>query len=78
MLISLEPNLLNINRVKVKSAEYSLRNITSKIINDSPLNIVEKITSHGLQCFTSYARQHYFNRYSDACTVPNRYVCKND
>ena len=70
--------ILNINRVKVKSAEYSLRNITSKIINDSPLNIIEKITSHSLQGFASYAKQHYLNQYSDACTVPNCYVCKND
>ena len=68
---------LNIKKVNIVSASYILRNSTPKIINETPSVILDKITTHSLQGFMSYAKYYYINNYSDVCSILNCYSCLN-
>ena len=68
---------LNTNKVNIKSAENALRNVTPRLINNTPSIIIEKIFSHSLQGFVLYAKQYYINLYSFECSVQNCYICRH-
>ena len=67
---------LNTNKVNIKSAENALRNVT-RLINNTPSIIIEKIFSHSLQGFVLYAKQYYINLYNFECSVQNCYICRH-
>ena len=69
---------LNVARVKTKVAENSLKNITPKIVNDTPEIILDKIFSHSLQDFVDYVKQYYTSLYTYDCSIRNCYVCNNN
>ena len=66
-----------LKKVNIVSASYILRNSTPKIINETPSVILEKITTHSIQDFMSYAKYYYINNYSDVCSILNCYSCLN-
>ena len=66
---------LNTNKVNTKSAEQSIRNVTPKLINDTPSIITDKIFTHSLQGFTSYAKQYYINLYNNECRIDDCFIC---
>ena len=68
---------LNTNKVNIKSAENALRNVTPRLINNTPSIIIEKIFSHSLQGFVLYAKQYYINQYNFECSVQNCYTCRH-
>ena len=68
-------NMIYQNPTKVKCAEYSLRNITCKIINETSPNIIDKIFTHSLQGFVTYIKQDYLSKYEVICSIENCYVC---
>ena len=66
---------LNTNKVNTKSAEQSITNVTPKLINDTPSIITDKIFTHSLQGFTSYAKQYYINLYNNECQIDDCFIC---
>ena len=69
---------LNVARVKTKVAENSLKNITPKIVNDTPEIILDKIFSHSLQGFVDFVKQYYISLYTYDCSIRNCYVCNSN
>ena len=54
-----------------KCLKYNLPHI----INDTPEIVVEKIYTHSLRGFTTYAKQFLIQKYTDTCEIPNCYSC---
>ena len=54
-----------------KCLKYNLPHI----INDTPEIVVEKIYTHSLRGFTTYAKQFLIQKYTDTCAIPNCYSC---
>ena len=69
---------LNVARVKTKVAENSLKNITPKIVYDTPEIILDKIFSHSLHGFVDYVKQYYISLYTYDCSIRNCFVCNNN
>ena len=67
-------NIFNICQTRVKCAEYSLRNITPKILNETP-QIKDKIWTHSLHGFVWYIKCYFINVYNTYCTIANCYIC---
>ena len=66
---------LNTGQVRIKAAQNSIRNMTSKIVNTTPDIIINKIFTHSLHGFTTYVKQYYIAEYSFECSRNNCYVC---
>ena len=64
-----------VNKTRTKLAENTLRNITPKVINDSPHCIISKILTHSLQGFKFYIKQYYIKSYNSDCSIINCYIC---
>ena len=47
------------------------------ILNESPQNITEKITTHSYYGFSNYIKTLFINQYSKICTIANCFVCNN-
>ena len=45
------------------------------LINNTTFNIKNKITTHSLRGFISYAKDNYLQKYKTLCFLPNCYVC---
>ena len=44
-------------------------------INATPAIVVEKIQTHSLRGFTTYAKQFLMQKYTDTCAIQNCYSC---
>ncbi len=64
------PLELNTNSPK-KCLKYNLPHS----INATPAIVVEKIQTHSLRGFTTYAKQFLIQKYTDTCTIQNCYSC---
>ena len=47
------------------------------LINNSPSNIINKITTHSFYGFAFHIKLYLLNKYSDICRHTNCYVCNN-
>ena len=68
-------NVLYICQTRVKCAEYSLQNVTPKILNETPQIIKDKIWTHSLHCFVWYIKCYFINVCNTECTVAYCYIC---
>ena len=58
-------------RTKHEFAKQILKYNLPHIINDTPAIVVEKIHTHSLRCFTTYAKQFIIQKYTDTCAIQN-------
>ena len=65
---------LNTGEVRIKAAQNSITNMTSKIVNTTPDIIIYKIFTHSLHCFTIYVKQYYIAKYSFECSRNKCYI----
>ena len=56
-------------------AENCLRYNLIRVVNNSPLCILNKLNTHSLTGFANYAKQIFIKKYQDNCTVQNCYTC---
>ena len=64
------PLELNTNSQK-KCLKYNLPHS----VNATPAIVVEKIQTHSLRGFTTYAKQFLIQKYTDTCAIQNCYSC---
>ena len=67
----------NINKTNTKLADYTLRNITPNIVNNTPYIIIRKIFTHSLHGFASCIKQYFVSLYKMECIIDDCYVCIN-
>ena len=58
-------------------ASKCIRYQVPKLIQNLPLCISEKFTTHSLNGIGNYCKQHFYKSYNDVCTVVNCYACNN-
>ncbi len=63
--------LRNKHEFAKKCLKYNLRHH----IKATPAIVVEKIQTHSLRGFTTYAKQFLIQKYTDTCTIQNCYSC---
>ena len=62
-------------RVRTTAANMSIRfSVPNEIINTHP-SILEKVSTHSLNGFSSYVKQHYISKYKPLCDIENCYIC---
>ena len=66
---------IHVERANTELARKSLRFIIGHVINNTPTLIVDKIQSHPLQGFSSYAKNFFLSQYSSSCNIRNCYIC---
>ena len=60
---------------RIKTAQHSLRNHISVIINFTPSIILDKIETHSYKGFAMYTKKKILSDYSSECTIENCYIC---
>ena len=56
-------------------AEKCLRYNVIRVVNNSPLCILDKLNTHSLTGFANYAKQIFIQKYQDKCIIQNCYTC---
>ena len=46
-----------------------------RILQDTQLNVTEKMFTHSFKAFTFYAKKHLLNSYNATCIIPNCFTC---
>ena len=46
------------------------------VINNIPVLVIDKIVTHSLKGFSSYAKNYMLQKYNDTCTLLNCYICQ--
>ena len=65
-----------IPRVNHEFAKRNIRFSIAKIFNNSPDIIINKIFTHGIHGFSTYIKRYIIERYQNACTIINCYICR--
>ena len=60
------------------STEIAVRFYIPKLINEAPLNIVEKIHTHSYQGFSKYVKLTFIKQYSEECTIRDCFICNRN
>ena len=68
-------NSIWIARTNHVFAERCLRNNLPKTISNTPNNVKEKLFTHSLHGFASYAKNHFISNYVTRCTGLDCYIC---
>ena len=69
-------DLIRTERPRIIFAEKRLRVYLSKLINDTPVLLLEKIATHFIQGFSSSIKRFYLHAYESECSIPHCYVCR--
>ncbi len=56
-------------------ADKCIRYILIRVVNNSPLCILNKLNTHSLTGFANYAKQIVIQKYQNNCTIQNGYAC---
>ncbi len=56
-------------------AKKCMRYNIPSTVNSTPTNIIEKIYTHSMQCFSKYIKQNILQSYQENCTIYNCYIC---
>ena len=74
-----DENLIDVNNAerRTQGASKCLRlHLLNSIIPNTPPNIIEKVTTHSLDGFSTYVKTHILNSYTDCLLGPDRcYPC---
>ena len=66
---------IHTNRAKHDFAKRCSRHDIPLLINNTIFNIKNKITTHSLRGFISYAKENFLQNYKTLCFLPNCYIC---
>ena len=66
---------IHVERANTELARKPLRFNIVRVINNTPTLIINKIQSHSLQDFSSYAKNIFLSQYSSSCNIRNCYIC---
>ena len=55
-------------------AEKCLRYNVIRVVNNSPLCILDKLNTHSLTGFANYAKHIFIQKYQDKCKIQNCYI----
>lgn len=69
---------IHLSTVKHEYAKKCIRFDLPRLINDTPNDILSKVTTHSLDGFSWYIKQHILQGYSDSCIIPNCYICSRN
>ena len=68
-------NVLHTSRTYSKIGEKALRYILPRVINDTSLDILDKIYTHSIKGYISYIKLYFLNNYVNDCKIQNCYIC---
>ena len=68
-------NQIRPNSTRTRYADNTLRNYLPDLINNTPPNILQKMTTHSIHGFSSNIKKFYLKSYEVECSIPNCYVC---
>ena len=66
---------LHTHRALHMFAEKCLRYNVIRVVNNSPLCILDKLNTHSLTGFANYAKHVFIQKYEDKCIIQNCYTC---
>ena len=66
---------LKVDMSRINLTDNSIRIFLPTLVNKTPLDLLQKITTHSIQGFSSHIKIYLINRYRDNCTNTNCYVC---
>ena len=66
---------LHTHRALHMFAEKCLRYNVIRVVNNSPLCILDKLNTHSLTGFANYAKHIFIQKYQDKCIIQNCYTC---
>ena len=66
------------HRSRTDYCENRLRVYLPKLINSTPLDLLQKITTHSIQGFSSGIKNHFLCKYDDSCSLTNCYICRHN
>ena len=64
-------------RTRTVFARNCLRHFLPDLINNLPINIIEKVNTHSFTGFSFYVKNVFISSYQTECTLMNCYVCLN-
>ena len=67
---------LHTYRTKHEFAKTFLKYNLPHVINNIPDLVIEKIVTHSLKGFSSYANNYMLQKYNDTCSFLNCYICQ--
>ena len=67
---------LHTYRTKHEFAKKFLKYNLPHVINNIPDLVIDKIVTHSLKGFSSYAKNYMLQKYNDTCTLINCYICQ--
>jgi hypothetical protein len=67
----------NIHEIKPNHefARKGIRYQLPKVVNGSPIEIIDKVNTHSLQGFAGYIKTKISGSYQESCTILNCYIC---
>ncbi len=65
-------------RSKHEYARYCIRYCIPLIVNESPPEIIDKVDTNSLQCFSKYIKIKILESYNEDHTIQNCYICNRN
>ena len=66
---------IHLIKTKHEYAKNCIRVNLPKVINSTPIEILEKVNTHSLQGFSGYVKLKFIESYQESCLIPNCYIC---
>ena len=60
---------------KTSLTDSSLRFSLPREIENTPQQILDKVSTHSFAGYSNYIKQHFINNYSPVCAIQNWYIC---
>ena len=70
-------DLIRTERPRTVFAEKRLRVYLPKLVNETPVLLLDKIATHSIQGFSSNIKRFYLHAYESECSIPHCYVCRS-
>jgi hypothetical protein len=61
--------------IKYEFAKKGIHYKLVQLVNDTPKAVMSKVSTHSLNGFAQYFKQHILNEYSITCNITNCYIC---
>ena len=70
-------DLIRTERPRTVFAEKRLRVYLPKLVNETPVLLLDKIATHSIQGFSSNIKRFYLHAYESECSIPHCYVSRS-
>ena len=70
-------DLIRTERPRTVFAEKRLRVYLPKLVNETPVLLLDKIATHSIQGFSNNIKRFYLHAYESECSIPHCYVCRS-